>query len=108
MNALVRDLLQNVRLADLLDIALVAAGLYGLITWMRRTASRRIMAVVGLCAIIYALARVFEMYLTKMLLEALLAVAFFTGIIVFQPDIRRGVDPMGAWLLSRRSNKPRT
>jgi diadenylate cyclase len=107
MGAAFKDFIGHLRLADLLDVALVAAVLYGLITWMRRTASRRIMAVVGLFVIVYVLARVFEMFLTKMLIEALLAVAFITGIIVFQPDIRRGVDQVGAWLLSRRTNKPR-
>jgi diadenylate cyclase len=107
MTALLRELLQNVRLADLLDVALVSAALYAIITWMRRSASKRVMAAVALFVLVYGLARAFEMYLTKMLIEALLAVVFIAAIIVFQADIRRGLDQIGSWLLWRRSSRRR-
>jgi DNA integrity scanning protein DisA with diadenylate cyclase activity len=42
------------------------------------------------------------MHLTRVFIEAILAVAVLTGVIVFQDDIRRFLDAMGAWRVGRR------
>lgn len=105
MIALVEGFLQNLRIADFFDVMLVSAFLYTFITWLRRSASRWAITGVSVFVAIYLLARFFEMYLTEMLIQALLILSVISAIVVFQPDIRRLVDRLGTWSLSRRPNR---
>lgn len=99
------SLFQAVRLADLFDIALVSAFLYAILLWLRRSASRRAIFAVSIFVGIYILASLSEMYLTEMLFQALFVVFAISAIIVFQSDIRRAVERLGTWRLSRRSRR---
>lgn len=94
------ELLPNFRLADVIDIALVAAFMYVLITWVRestsRSASRRTLAVVGTVAVVYAIAQMLELYLVEQLIEVLALVFAVAAGIAFQSDIRRLIDRFGA------------
>ena len=91
----------SVRIADLLDVAVVSAFLYAVISWLRQDASRdtsrRVMVAVTLFTTIYLLANLFEMYLVKQVMEVLIIVFLLAGVVVFQSEIRRMLDRIGTW-----------
>jgi uncharacterized protein (TIGR00159 family) len=95
------QLLQMIRWADVLDVIVVSFILFGVISWARRSAARNMVAALLAFGVLYLISRGLDMYLTRVLLEAILAVAVLTAVIVFQDDIRRFLDRMGAWPLGR-------
>ncbi len=95
----------NIRIVDILDILIVSAFLFIFINWLRRSASRRLVAAISVFAVIYLLARFFQLYLTEILIQTLIVVILIAAIIVFQSDIRRMIDLAWFWTNFRR--KPR-
>jgi uncharacterized protein (TIGR00159 family) len=100
--------LQTIRWADALDVIVVSIMLFGVISWARRSAARNMVAALLAFGVLYFISRGLDMHLTRVFIEAILAVAVLTGVIVFQDDIRRFLDAMGAWPFgrSRRRSTP--
>ena len=101
-----KNLIHTTRIADILDIALMACILFVFISWLQRSASRRAILAVSLLGGVYILARILEMYMTQTLLHALFVLLLVAAIVVFQADIRRLVEWLGTWNWSRRSRSP--
>ena len=97
MGTTLDELVLNTRLADLLDIALIALVLYGLVRWLRRQAARAVVMVIVLVAVIYSLARVLGMYLTLSIFQAGLTLILVSLVIIFQRDIRYAFERLSAW-----------
>lgn len=91
------NLLADVRLVDLLDVALVAVFLYLCMVWLGRAASRPALVTVLLVLMLYLLARTFDMYLTAMLFQVGLTAIVLGLVLIFQEDIRRGLERLTAW-----------
>jgi diadenylate cyclase len=108
MEDTVRDFVVNVtrtlRIADLIDVVLVAFFLYVFMSWMRQSISqstaRGLSVLLALFAGVYLLARFFEMYLIGQVSTILLAIILLAAIVAFQSDLRRLFDRTGAWLFS--------
>ncbi len=104
------QLLATLRVADLIDVALVAAFLYGLFSWLRRStsqaASRRLAAVVVILGALYLLASLFELFLVESLLRGLLLVSLVAAVVVFQAEIRRLLAQLGSFNPFASSTNP--
>lgn len=96
------DLLQNIRFADVVDILLVAVMLYGVLVWLRRTASLTVLVGAPIVAAIYIAAQTFQMYLTSMIFHGLFAVVLIGLIILFQDDLRRTLGRRSSWWFRRK------
>ncbi len=98
------DLARTVRVADLVDMLLVAAFLYVLISRLRQsrspTTARRVVVVGLLFLGVYLLASTFHLFLVESLLQVLLIVLLVAVVVVFQGDIRRMLDRIGRWGVS--------
>lgn len=94
--SLVLDVLGAVRLTDLFDVALVAVLLWVGIAWLRTTRART--ALVGLLILggIYFLARLIGLSLTASILQWFVAASVIVVVVVFQEDIRRLFERIGA------------
>jgi diadenylate cyclase len=90
------------RIADFFDIIIISLFIYTFITWVRRSASKRIMVSVAIFAAIYALSRIFDMYMTEMFIKYFVVVILIAAIIIFQSDIRRMVETIGDWNIFKR------
>ena len=95
----------NIRIVDILDIIIVSAFLFLFINWLRRSASRRLVVAISVFAVIYLLARFFQLYLTEILIQTLIVVILIAAIIVFQSDIRRMIDLAWFWTNFRRKSR---
>lgn len=90
------DIRRQVGLVDLLDIILVAAVIYAILSWLRgsipESASRRIFVAAPVAAVVYVLVRVFDLYLLETVIRVLFIVLLIVAVVVFQSDIRRTFD----------------
>jgi uncharacterized protein (TIGR00159 family) len=94
-------LAQSVRVADGLDVLLVAAFLYAFFTVVRRDTrpgtTWRVAVVGVLFAAVYLLAGAFSMYLVEQLLGALFIAFLVASVVLFQSEIRRMIDRVGSF-----------
>ena len=95
-----RQLAQSIRFADVLDVTLVAAFLYAVLTWVRRGTrpgtTWRLAVVLVFFSAIYLLAGWFSMYLVERLLGALFIAFLVAAVVLFQSEIRRMIDRIGS------------
>lgn len=105
-------LLRHVRVADVIDVSLLALFIYGLITWLRqstsRSAARRAVVILVLFAGLFVLVRYFDLYLMERLLQVMLVVLLLAAVILFQSDIKRMLDRVGSWSLRSPSAPTRS
>ena len=99
----ISEFISNIRILDILDILIVSVFLFLFINWLRRSASRRLVVAISVFAVIYLLARFFQLYLTEILIQTLIVVILIAAIIVFQSDIRRMIHL--AWFLDQLQKK---
>lgn len=106
MNPFLRNLLSTVRLADVVDVLLLAAVLFVGITWLRRSSSRgaarRLVALAVVFALVYVLVDTMDLYLMERLLRVLVIGVLIAGVVVFQADVRRLLDRIASWSLFHR------
>ena len=98
------DLWQNFRIADAIDIAVIAVLLYSALVWFKQTASRSVVIGVSVVTAIYFLARALDMYLTSLVFHTAFAVLLVTMVVVFQEEIRRAFERV-AILGTRRQRR---
>src|SRR5258708_2743111 len=80
---------------NVLDIAIVFVFVYYLLRLSRGTRAVQVVLGVRVRVVIYGLAVLFQLTLTKLLFQAFLAIAVFAILIVFQPELRRGLGQLG-------------
>lgn len=97
------DIIQNINIADICDILIVAIFIYVGLTWFKRT--RTILIVVGIVilGVVYAFARFFNLFLTTAILQGFFAVLLIAIIVMFQEELRRFFERVALWGLGRRS-----
>ena len=89
-----KHLLTNFRFADLLDILVVTIFIYSLLSWLRQRASRSVVIGLGSVVLLYATARIFNMYMTSQVFQAGLTAALVALVIIFQDDIRMAFEKL--------------
>src|SRR5205814_1419049 len=80
---------------NVLDIAIVFVFVYYLLRLIRGTRAVQLLLGVLVLVVIYGLAVLLQLTLTKLLFQAFLAIAVFAILIVFQPELRRGLGQLG-------------
>ncbi len=101
ISAIVEKLFGAVRLSDVVDVALLAAFIFIVLLWVRdnisSAASRRTLLVSFSVVVVYQASRIFDLFLTKNLIEVLFVALLVAAVVVFQSDLRRMVDRIGSW-----------
>ena len=86
-----------VRIADVLDICVIAVLLYFGLLWLKQRASRSLVVGIGCVMLLYFCAQRFDMFLTSWLFRAGFTAVLLTLVIVFQSDIRRAIERFMVW-----------
>ncbi len=102
MQALINSLLEHIRPADILDIAIVAVLLYVALLWLRDQASRSLFIVAVVMGVIFLLARWLDLYLTTMVFHYGSVSILLALVVVFQHDIRHGIERLTTWTWFRQ------
>ena len=100
------DLLRDVGLLDLVDIGVVAALAWVGLRLVRRTRARPALLGLGTLGAIYLAARQLGLQLTAAIFQAFFAVLVLVLVVVFQDDLRRIFEQVGAWVSRRRGEEP--
>ena len=94
-------MISQLRWVDILDIAIIAFAIYKILKYIQET--RAFQLLMGLIVLLVAtvLSDVLKLYTVNWLLEGILKVGLIALIVVFQPEIRRGLQYLGGfWLRS--------
>ncbi len=102
------NLLLDIDLKNLADIAVVSLLIWGAITWARRV--HAILALIGLgfLGLFYLAALQLELQLTAWIFQAFFAVLVIFLVVIFQDDLRRLFERIAVLGLRRRRSAPDT
>jgi diadenylate cyclase len=108
MPQLLASILDQVRLATILDIGITALLIYWLFSLIRGTSAVRLVIGVTVLFVVYFAARILSLPLLRQILETGAVVGLFALVVVFQPELRRALDRIGrvgslGWLVSAES-----
>jgi uncharacterized protein (TIGR00159 family) len=92
----------DVRPTDLIDVLIVAALLWTGLSWVRHARGRLALAGVAIAAALFLLARQLQLQMTVWILQGFFAVGVLVLVVVFQDDLRRGLEQLAVWGLRRR------
>ena len=82
----------SIKITDVLDIAIVAFLLYELLNYLRDTRAQQIFRGVLLVIAVFVLSAVLDLSLLNWLLTRLITIGLIAVIVLFQPEIRRGLE----------------
>ena len=91
----VESLVRQVTLTTLLDIAITALFIYWLFSLIRGTRAVTLVIGVSILLGVYALAQFLQLRLFTQILQAGAVVGLFALVVVFQPELRRGLERIG-------------
>ena len=86
----------NVQITDILDILIVAFLIYKLLPLLRSTGTMRIAKVVVTILVIGWLTDIFRLHTLSYIISQFLAVGLLAIVVLFQPELRRMLDHLGA------------
>ena len=89
------ELVRGVQPVALLDIALTALLIYGLLSLIRGTRAVRLLIGVTIVYAIYVAAQVLGLQLLSQILQAGAVVGLLALVVVFQPELRRALERIG-------------
>ncbi|MFI5362554.1 MAG: diadenylate cyclase [Elusimicrobiota bacterium] len=92
--------LKHIGVPDILDITLVAALVYALLLWFKRTRSAFVAMGLLLLALVYTMARITNMYMTVLIFRGFFTVFILAVIVIFQEEIRSVFERIAVWSLT--------
>ncbi len=95
--------LREIGVAGFIDIAVMAILLYSILVWMKRT-KRAAAVLIGILivAVVYLLARLFNLFLTAAVLQGFFAIILVALVVIFQEELRYFFERVAHWSLEPR------
>ena len=95
--------LTEIRVSDVIDVAIVSALLWTGIAWLRASRARVALLGLALLGIVYWIVQQLQFQLTSWLLQGFFAVVVLILVVVFQDDLRRLFERIAVWGLRRQA-----
>lgn len=89
-------LIGSIGLADVVDILIIAAAIYWIIGFIRRTNATRVATAIVLLALAWWLSAELNLSMTNYVLRAVFDIGVLAVIILFQPEVRRVLERVGS------------
>lgn len=89
-------ILRSIALSDILDILIVAALIYALIRFIRRTNANKVANGILLLVIAMWLASLMNLMVTSFILRQVFNIGILAVVVLFQPEIRRALEKVGS------------
>ena len=83
------------RLIDVLDIVIVAYLVYKILGFIQETRAQQLVRGLVVVGIVFFLSDFLKLYLLNWLLRNFVTMGFFALIVLFQPELRRGLEQLG-------------
>lgn len=91
----IRHLFVNIRIRDIIDIVIVAVVFYKLFMLIRETRAEQLLKGIIVLLVAVKISEVLELYTLFWILEKTMTVGVIAILIVFQPELRRGLEYIG-------------
>ncbi len=95
LETVVYPFLQSIQLTDILDVAIVALILYHAIKFIRQTRAMQLLKGVGILLVVMYVSEWFQLNVIHFILINTMQVGVTALLIVFQPELRRGLEHVG-------------
>lgn len=95
------SLLSTFKIADLIDIIIIAVLIYGILKLVRDTRAEQLLKGIVLILIFYGLATIFDLMMVTSILKVFLEFSVLIIVIIFQPEIRKALEQLGRSKLSK-------
>jgi len=90
-------------LSGLVDIAIITLLIYTVLVWMKhRKRAAAILTGIVIVAVVYLLARQFNLHLTAAVLQGFFAIIIVVLVVIFQEELRYVFEQIARWSLKRR------
>ncbi len=90
-----KNVIASMTPVDGLDILMLSIIIYALMKWVRETRAEQLVKGIAVLSIAYAIAAVLEMKAISFLLSKTFDVGLLALLIMFQPELRRGLEKVG-------------
>jgi diadenylate cyclase len=95
--------LKEIGVAEFIDITIMALLLYRILVWMRRTKrAAAILIGIVIVAVVYLMARQFNLFLTAVILQGFFAIILVALVVIFQEELRYFFERVALWSLEPR------
>ena len=88
--------IQTVKISDIIDIAIMAYIIYGLLRFTRKSQSGRVLQGILLVLVALWATDFFNLHVLNFILSNAVEIGFLAVIVVFQPEIRRFLEQVGS------------
>lgn len=89
------DLFSNMRIRDIIDILIVAAVIYKFYTLLRETRAEQLIKGIVVLVVLTVVSDRLQLYTINYILSNAMTVGLIALIVVFQPELRRGLEYIG-------------
>lgn len=89
------SILMSIQLADIVDIAIVAYLIYKVLGFIRETRALQLVKGIVILVAVFLLSSVLNLSLLNSLLKSVVTVGMFAIVVIFQPELRRGLEKVG-------------
>src|SRR4029077_7828275 len=105
MSDVLGSVVDNISLTTLIDIGITALLIYWLFSLIRGTRAVQLVLGISVLFALYAVAQWLDLRLVSQILQTGAVVGVFAFVVIFQPELRRGLERIGRvgsfqWLLS--------
>lgn len=95
MEAFISNITGSIRPTDILDIAIVAFIIYKLIGFIQETRAQQLVKGLLVLLFVFFLSDILKLYTLNWILKSTLTMGIIALVVVFQPELRRGLEYVG-------------
>lgn len=89
------SILMSIRITDVIDILIVAYLIYKVLSFIRETRAQQLVRGILLIVAFFVLSDLFNLNLLNWTLQSVITVGAFALVVIFQPELRRGLEQVG-------------
>jgi len=91
----ITGILMSIGISDIIDIIIVAFLFYKVLGFIKETRAQQLVRGIILVIVAFLLSQIFDLNLLNWLLKSLLTIGLIAVIVIFQPELRRGLERIG-------------
>ena len=95
MELFLRNVVSGISFTDILDILIVTISIYKVLDFIRETRAEQLAKGILLLVVATLLSKVLQLYTLHWILSGVMTVGLIAVVVIFQPELRRGLEYLG-------------
>ena len=91
----ISGILMSIGITDIIDIVIVAYLVYKVLGFIRETRAQQLVRGIVLVFVVFLISQILNLSLLNWLLKSLITVGLIAIVVLFQPELRRGLEQIG-------------